>query len=65
MRGAVGLCLALIVEEIDDAYLPEKTKHRIVFHMSGVAFLTLLINGTLMHPLVKALGLDRVSKAET
>jgi hypothetical protein len=42
--------------------MPEHVKSKIVFHMAGVAFLSLLINGTFMHPIVNRLGLDRVSK---
>jgi hypothetical protein len=36
-----------------------------MFHMSGVAFLSLIINGTFMNQLVRYLGLDRISKAES
>ena len=53
LRGAVGLCLALIVEEINPVHMPTHVKNKIVFHMAGVAFLSLLINGTFMHPIVK------------
>jgi hypothetical protein len=33
--------------------------------MSGVAFLSLILNGTFMHHVVKGFGLDRVSSAES
>ena len=59
LRGAVGLTLALIVE--DDMNIDDTTKSHVVFHMSGIALLTLLINGTVMEYVLKALGLTRVS----
>lgn len=65
LRGAVGLCLALVVEEIDDDFITSDMKSKITFHMSGVAFLSLIINGTFMNQLVAYLGLDRISKAES
>lgn len=65
LRGAVGLCLGLVVEEIDDHFIEADMKSKIMFHMSGVAFLSLIINGTFMNVLVQYLGLDRISKAES
>jgi NhaP-type Na+/H+ or K+/H+ antiporter len=55
LRGAVGLALALIVKaspEIDD-YI----KDILLYHVGGVAVLTLLINAPTTGMLVKALGL--------
>ena len=37
----------------------------IVFNMAGIAFLTLLLNGSLMAPLIHLVKLDRLSDAET
>jgi NhaP-type Na+/H+ or K+/H+ antiporter len=66
LRGAIGLSLALVVEsEISSEFLETRLKNKIVFLMSGMAFLSLIINGTLILPLVKFLKLDRVSEAET
>ena len=45
LRGAVGLALALIVE--DDALLDNnRTRQLVMLYMAGIAMLTLLINGT-------------------
>ena len=67
LRGTVGLSLALIAQDMlrsrgqeDD----EKNGGLIVFSMSGIVFLSLVLNGSLMNPLIQALGLDRESRAE-
>jgi sodium/hydrogen exchanger 10/11 len=55
LRGAVGLALALIVKaspKIDD-YI----KDILLYHVGGVAVLTLLINAPTTGMLVRALGL--------
>uniref|UniRef100_A0A7S1C6E0 Cation/H+ exchanger domain-containing protein n=1 Tax=Bicosoecida sp. CB-2014 TaxID=1486930 RepID=A0A7S1C6E0_9STRA len=44
LRGAVGLALGLLVEL--DPNVPKHTKTLINFHISGIVFLTLLVNGT-------------------
>ena len=59
LRGAVGLTLALIVVETNS--IPERTKAIILFHTAGIAFFTLMINGTTTGPLIKRLGLQRLS----
>ena len=58
LRGAVGLCLALILDGLDDEILSPKDKERLNFHMAGIALLTLLINGTTMRPLLQYLGMS-------
>jgi len=67
LRGTVGLALALIGEDLlrarggaDD----EKNAGLIVFAMSGIVFLSLVLNGSLMNPLIHLVGLDRVTHAE-
>jgi len=60
LRGAVGLSLAMIVfsdEKIKNEYL----KDIILLHISGVAFLTLIINATTTGALVSYLGLSPYS----
>jgi len=52
LRGAVGLALALLVEEQD---VDEPTRDHIAFHVSGIVVLTMFINGILVTPLYKAL----------
>jgi NhaP-type Na+/H+ or K+/H+ antiporter len=69
LRGAVGITFALIVAKdgnINDLYsilasLPEKLKDIIIFQMSGVAVLTLALNGTTIKFVVRALGLSTQS----
>ena len=43
LRGALGLCLALIIN-VDDT-LPQRFRELTVFYMSGMAVLTILVNG--------------------
>ena len=62
LRGAVGLALALIVEQ--DNTLDRVVRDRILFHVAGIAGLTLLINGTTCGWLVDKLGLTKVSTQE-
>ena len=59
LRGAVGMSLALIVA-VDDK-LPKMARDIILFHVAGVALLTLLINATTTGWLIKKLGLSRQS----
>ena len=59
LRGALGMCLALIVE-FDDK-IPKYSRDIILLHVLGVALLTLIINATTTASLVKWLGLSRQS----
>lgn len=43
LRGALGLCLSLIVG-VDDS-LPDRFRALTVFYMAGIAILTLVLNG--------------------
>lgn len=43
LRGALGLCLALIIG-VDDT-LPPRFRALTVFFMAGIAILTLVLNG--------------------
>ena len=62
LRGAVGLALALAMRGTHG--VDELTGVRFVFHVGGVAVLTLLINGCTMKPLLASLGLTRPSTTE-
>ena len=54
LRGAVGLALAISVKSsISDTVNGD----RVVFHISGLAFLTLIINGTTSGLVLKKLGM--------
>ena len=57
LRGAIGLSLALVMEEIDEVQSMDKVD-TIVFHMAGIALLTLIVNGTCMRPMIHALGYE-------
>jgi NhaP-type Na+/H+ or K+/H+ antiporter/carbonic anhydrase len=54
LRGAVGLALAIYVRENCD---DEKAGDQLVFHVCGLAFLTLIVNGTTSGLVLRALGL--------
>ena len=43
LRGALGLCLSLIVG-VDDS-LPQRFREITVFYMCGMAMLTIVVNG--------------------
>eukprot|EP00736_Rhodelphis_marinus_P013566 Rmarinus@m.15345 len=62
LRGAVGLALALIVEQ--DQRFEEGVRSRILFHVAGIAMLTLVINGSTTGMLIQALALTRRSAAK-
>jgi len=70
LRGAVGLALAVQVRihraEDDDGnpHIDKKDAHRVLFYVSGVAFLTLLINATTCPILVKRLGIAATPSAK-
>ena len=59
LRGAVGLSLALIVNLDHD--IDEEIREVVLFHTAGIAFLTLLINGTTTGFIIRKLGLSRTS----
>lgn len=50
LRGALGLCLALMIG-VDDS-LPQRFRELTVFYMSGMAVLTILVNGLTCSKLV-------------
>jgi NhaP-type Na+/H+ or K+/H+ antiporter len=62
LRGAVGLSLALIVTQSDD--IPTEVQDIVLFHVGGIALLTLLINATTTGRLVRWLGLSKQTDYE-
>ncbi|MCF8225296.1 MAG: cation:proton antiporter [Bacteroidales bacterium] len=62
LRGAVGLALALIVA--GESAIPEEIRGQFLFFTAGLVTLTLLINATTIKPIVKRLGLTKVSPAK-
>eukprot|EP00658_Telonema_sp_P-2_P038734 TRINITY_DN27732_c0_g1_i5.p1 TRINITY_DN27732_c0_g1~~TRINITY_DN27732_c0_g1_i5.p1 ORF type:complete len:593 (-),score=106.68 TRINITY_DN27732_c0_g1_i5:124-1902(-) len=64
LKGAVGLALAIIVDETEEEGEVD-TKHKnMTFLVGGVAVLSLLINGTSCEWLVRRLGLATASEAK-
>jgi NhaP-type Na+/H+ or K+/H+ antiporter len=59
LRGAVGMCLALMVATSDK--IPRYIQDLILLHTLGVAFLTLIINATTTGAVVRYLGLTKYS----
>ena len=59
LRGAVGLALALLVTK--DPKVPEYVRDEVLFHMAGIAILTILINGNTTGFLVNYLKLSEVT----
>eukprot|EP00927_Polykrikos_kofoidii_P023931 TRINITY_DN21866_c0_g1_i1.p1 TRINITY_DN21866_c0_g1~~TRINITY_DN21866_c0_g1_i1.p1 ORF type:complete len:949 (-),score=162.74 TRINITY_DN21866_c0_g1_i1:93-2939(-) len=57
LRGAVGLLMAVIVDHSQSERFREETSSRIMFHVGGIAALTLLVNGTMMPWVLRICGL--------
>ena len=62
LRGTIGLALALIVNETKG--LPDQLQMRMLFHVSGIAILTLCVNGTTMVHVLNWTGLSKKTDAE-
>merc|ERR1719316_2187912 len=60
LRGAVGLAMAIIVDREPD--VPTQMGSRVMFHVGGLAALTLTINATSAAPLLKYLDLTSTSE---
>ena len=59
LRGAVTLALALAVTE--NELLSHDVKRFVAVQATGFTLFTLLVNGLTLRPLIRALGLDRLS----
>lgn len=62
LRGAVSLALALSITEHES--LAAETRHFIAVLTTGYVLFTLFVQGLTLRPLIRALGLDRLSPAE-
>lgn len=62
LRGAVSLALALAVTE--NTALPPEVRHFVAVLATGFVLFTLFVNGTTLRPLIRILGLDRLSPAD-
>ena len=65
LRGAIGLALALVVagSTLHDGSanpIPVAIREQFLFHISGIVFLTLLVNASTVKVLVNKLGLTEV-----
>ncbi|CAM9631642.1 unnamed protein product, partial [Ectocarpus sp. 12 AP-2014] len=63
LRGAVGLTLALIVQE--NEAIDDDVGDMVMFMIAGLAIMTLLINGTTCGKLLSYFRMDRATKAQT
>lgn len=59
LRGALGLTLGLIV--FNTPAIPENIRQQILFQTGGIVALTLTFNATTISPLLKRIGLDKIS----
>lgn len=62
LRGAIGLILALIVDQTSG--IEGSLKKSLLFQVSGIALLTLCVNGTTTKHLLHYLQLDSTSEAQ-
>eukprot|EP00520_Triparma_pacifica_P009230 CAMPEP_0118643708 /NCGR_PEP_ID=MMETSP0785-20121206/6536_1 /TAXON_ID=91992 /ORGANISM="Bolidomonas pacifica, Strain CCMP 1866" /LENGTH=716 /DNA_ID=CAMNT_0006535391 /DNA_START=679 /DNA_END=2829 /DNA_ORIENTATION=+ len=62
LRGAVGLALAILVRNQNVGTTEEKNGTLLLIHVAGVSALTLLVNATSATPLLKLLGLTKISE---
>jgi CPA1 family monovalent cation:H+ antiporter len=62
LRGAVTIVLALGVA--GDASLPDSTRRSVTVLATAFVLFTLIVNGTTIKPLIRRLGLDRLSNQD-
>lgn len=62
LRGAVSMALALAITEHEG--LPAEIRHFVAVLTTGYVLFTLFVQGPTLRPLIRALGLDRLSPAE-
>jgi len=63
LRGAVTLALALAVTE--NHFLPEDVKTFVAVLATGYVLFTLFVNGLTLRPLIRLLGIDRLSPVDS
>eukprot|EP00659_Diplonema_papillatum_P001379 gene1379-2125_t len=59
LRGAVGLSLALVLQQ-DEQVVQPHVRDKVIFHTAGIVLLTLLVNGTTTQKLVSFFKLNAV-----
>lgn len=61
LHGAITFCLTLMIYEHPEFV---RAKHEILAHVTGLLFLTLLVNATTMPVLLRVLGFSEISVAK-
>ncbi|KAG1651400.1 Sodium/hydrogen exchanger 8 [Nymphon striatum] len=61
LRGAVGLCLALLVSQHNILLEDESIGNKMLVHCAGIVILTLCINATTIKSLLDVLGMSDIS----
>lgn len=64
LRGAVGLCIALMLFEEKEGFSEQYRKH-VLFYTSGLVLLTLVVNGPTTSFVMDKLGFNRLSHIRT
>jgi NhaP-type Na+/H+ or K+/H+ antiporter len=62
LRGAVGLAMAMMVEGEQNQPLDHDLRSRIAFHVSGIALLTMTLNGMAIKPVYHKLAIYSKAK---
>ncbi len=62
LRGAISLALALAINEATN--LPADVRHFVAVLTTGLVLFTIFVNGTTLRPLLKLLGLDKLTPVE-
>ena len=62
LRGAISLALALAINEATN--LPADVRHFVGVLTTGFVLFTIFVNGTTLRPLLKLLGLDKLTPVE-
>lgn len=57
LRGGIALALALVAS--GNSGIKEEVRDIVLFHSAGIAFLTIIINGSTAGCLIKFLGLNK------
>jgi len=62
LRGAVGLILAIIVDT--EPAIAKQVGSRMIFHVGGIAMLTIMVNSIMSAPLLRKLELTKAPEVE-
>lgn len=62
LRGGVALALSLVIS-VDESINPY-VRQQVLFHVAGLAFLTIMINGITTHPILNLLKLSKPAEVK-